>query len=45
MVSLNENMDTDKLKSDSTSKLLQEFVFNICCKVISPSNKEKYNAA
>lgn len=45
MVSLNENMDIDKLKSDTTSKLLQEFVYNICCKVINPSSKEKYSAA
>jgi len=44
MVSLNEDMDVDKLKSDSTSKLIQEFVYNICCKVINPNSKDKYSA-
>jgi hypothetical protein len=36
MVSLNPEMTTDKLKNDPTSKLLQEFVYNICSKVLDP---------
>jgi hypothetical protein len=45
MVSLNEQMDIDTLKSDATSKLLQEFVYNICCKVVNPAGKDKYMSA
>jgi hypothetical protein len=44
MVSLNPEMTSDKLKNNETSKILQEFVYNICVKVINPNDRDKFKA-
>lgn len=45
MVTLNPEMTIQQLKTDTTSKLLQEFIYNLCVKVVNPGDRDKFSPA